>query len=266
MQVRWECSKARFNFGHTLNPSNMKTPVVLLCMALLLSSCSGYYYVQNTHNVPLFMEKNEARISGSLAGGEQTESYEVQGAYSITNHVAVAVSAMSTSGGSVNYDYGKGIYIDAAVGYYRPFYNRFIFEAFGGFGISEQKHEFAEGYSYNEGWARLSFNKIYLQPSFGISLFDAFDVAFSTRIGLLNYYNISFKTEDTFIVEDMEALQSRTHIVLEPAITVRGGWKYFKIQTQLAYVENGNSSDLGIADELHFSVGLYLSLSKSFNR
>jgi len=42
-----------------------------LFLSALLCSYSHYYYVPSTQNVPLFREKNEIRISGTLAEGEE---------------------------------------------------------------------------------------------------------------------------------------------------------------------------------------------------
>jgi hypothetical protein len=265
--VNWSYCMTWFNFDLKLIIQIMKRPVVLIVVTMLLSSCSHYYYVQNTHNVPLFKERNEARISGSLAGGDKTESIEIQGAYSVTDHVAIAVNAMSTTGGSVaDHDYGRGKYFDAALGYFQPISNWMVLEMYGGVGKGVQKHEYSYNYDYQDGWSRLSYNKIYLQPSYGLTLLDYFDVAVSTRVGLLSYYDISYDIENTYETMDMEKLDDRLHIMFEPALTLRGGWKYFKIQTQVAYVETWNRTDLGMVEEIHVSAGLYISLGKRFNR
>lgn len=245
----------------------MKKPILLLMVTMLLSSCLHYYYVPNTHNVPLFKEKNEARIAGSLAIGTESVSYEVQGAYSVTDNIALALSAMSTEGlDNEEHDYAKGMYIDAAMGYYHPISNWMVVELFGGFGIGMQEHEYSDNYEYKAGWAHLSNSKIYLQPAYGITLYDCFDVSVSARLGMLNYYNVSYDTENTYESIDLGKLDDRLHFLIEPAITVRGGWKYFKVQTQVSLVESWDEEYLEMAEFIHVSAGLYISLGNRFNR
>lgn len=245
----------------------MKKTMVLLIASVLFTSCSHVYYVQHTHNVPLFNESKEARISGNWNEGYESSSVEIQGAYAVTDHIGIALNAMTSWGGSVEgHNYGRGKYIDAAVGYYQPVLKKIVLETYAGVGNGYQKHAYSDYYDYQNGWARLSYNKIYLQPSVGISLAHCFDAAVSARLALVNFYNVSYYTEDQFHRDDLNYLENNAHIMFEPAFTLRGGWKYFKIQTQLSLIEPLNDVDYSYVEPFQVSMGLYISLGKRFRQ
>ncbi|MCX6253680.1 MAG: hypothetical protein NTV31_04295, partial [Bacteroidia bacterium] len=128
--------------------------------------------------MPLFREKNEYRLSGTYGEGDESICAEVQAAYSITDKIGVMTDFMSARGGNVSgKNYGKGNYLDGAIGYYKPTGKTGVFEIYGGLGGSNQYHEYTSAY-YNQynGTSDLSFIKLYIQPSFGFT-FNVFDIA-----------------------------------------------------------------------------------------
>ena len=87
--------------------------ITILFYSVLLCSCSHYYYVSNVQNVPLFREKNEYRISGIYAVGDETTCAEVQAAYSVTGKIGIMADFMTAKGGNVSdNNWGKGNYFD----------------------------------------------------------------------------------------------------------------------------------------------------------
>jgi hypothetical protein len=236
-------------------------PVLLASATWILSSCSHYYYVQGVHNVPLFKEKNEFRISGTYGEGKESKAFEIQAAYSVTDNIGILTDYMSAHGGDVSdQNYGNGNYFDGAIGYYKPAGNVGVFEIYGGLGRGKQHHE----YNLTSGTADISFTKLYIQPSFGIT-FKLFDIALSTRISRLSFNNLENKISgNTQLYNTIETLSDKNHIFFEPAITLRGGWKYVKLQIQAAYSGYLNNPELYIGEEYHLSIGLYCALGKRF--
>jgi hypothetical protein len=230
----------------------------ILFPAVLLCSCSHYYYVANVQNVPLFREKNELRFSGTIGGGDESECIEIQTAYSLSNKVGIMANYMHAKGGDVSdYDYGKGNYFDGAIGYYKPIKEYGVFEIYGGLGRGSQHHQYGSGSSSD-----LSFTKLFIQPSFGMT-FNFLDVAISTRICRLSYTDINNNTSgNTGYGEDLYALSDKSHFFLEPAITLRGGWKNIKVQLQFVYAIYLNSPQLYFGEEAHLSAGLSFAIAK----
>lgn len=250
-----------------------KRNIFFLIGFILLSSCSHTYYVPNTVNVPLFKEKNEVRFAGHY-NSDNVTVYEFQAAYAITNNLAVMANYMY--GYEYTYEYfkndcGYGHYLDAAVGYYKPLNKHFVVEVFGGLGACSQYHLYKGEYLFFNGhyypmmyYANMFFLKNFIQPSIGFT-FDYFDIALSTRLAYLSYFNIihNLPSSNGNIIDLQKIIAKRNFLVFEPALTIRGGWKYVKLQAQLC---PSFSNDLLPSSGGIFSVGLYLSFAERFYR
>jgi hypothetical protein len=256
----------------------MKNPIgIILFPAVLLSSCSHYYYVANIQNVPLFKEKNEFRFSGAYAFGSESSCGEIQTAYSLTNNIGIMADYMHAKGGVIaDKDYGKGNYYDGAIGYYKPIGEYGVFEIYGGLGGGSQHHEYSSFrydditgtyHDFYDGKSDLSFINIFMQPSLGAT-FNFIDVAFSTRACRVSFTKIEKNIYgNTNLYDEINTLSDNSHWYLEPAITFRAGWKYIKIQLQASYVGYLNRSKLYyFGEEYHFSAGLYVTLAKRLKK
>ena len=147
------------------------------------------------------------------------------------------------------------------------------FEFYGGIGGSSQHHEYwglgySQGsiYSHDYGTSDLSFFiKFFVQPSFGLR-HNVFDVAFSTRLCSVSYTSIGdYVTVDSYEYEELSQLGDKTHFFLEPAFTLRCGWKNIKIQLQVSLTAGYdlyNVSHTSFGEETHISVGFYYSFLK----
>lgn len=62
------------------------------------------------------------------------------------------------------------------------------------------------------------------------------------------------------------ALSDKSHLFFEPCITVRGGWKYVKVQLQASYSGYLNKPRLYIGEESHLSVGLYVAIAGRYKK
>jgi hypothetical protein len=171
---------------------------------------------------------------------------------------------MSASGGNISsHNYGKGNYFDGAVGYYKPLGKYGVFEVYGGIGHSKQHHEYNNSYyDPKTGKADLSFLKFYIQPSIGFTS-DYFDIAVSTRISRVTFNNIENNIAgSTDEYDKLYFLADKSHLFLEPGITVRAGWKSVKVQVQAVYSGYLNDPNLYIGEKYHISLGLYGSFGK----
>jgi hypothetical protein len=244
--------------------------ILTLLTAGLLFGCTHYYYVPNVQNVPLFKQNNEYRLSIISGFGESSFSKEIQAAYSVTNHFGVMANIISTKDlGNDVYSWGKGNYFEGAVGYFKPFGKSKVFEIYGGVGGSKQNHQYRPEMIdtiNSAGTSELSFTRLFLQPSIGLT-FNAFDIAFSTRICRLSFNNINNQIDRISNEYEFNKLnsivQNKNFIFFEPALTIRGGWEYLKVQLQgeiESYFNNGKYS----FDEFHISIGLYGAISARY--
>jgi hypothetical protein len=211
-------------------------------------------------NVPLFHEKQEGRITATLGGNKNISSAELQAAYSVTDHCALICNFMAAKGGKdTSKSWAKGQYIDAAIGYYKPFQRFCVFEIYGGAGISNQHHQY-ENNNIDNGFADLSFAKIFIQPAVGIT-FSYFDIALSTRICRLSFYKTysQINTHNSSYDDFYAIGHSTDSYLIEPALTFRGSWKTVKIQLQFSLSQNLNNPDLKF-EKSNVSLGLHFAL------
>ena len=247
---------------------NLTLPVSVF--ALLFCSCSHYYYVANVQNVPMLREKDEFHLSGFFGGWDESSCIELQSAYSVTDNIGFMADFMTAWGGDVSEnDYGKGSYFDGAVGYFKPIKESMVFEIYGGLGGSTQHHEYSKmhydswsGNLYREynGSSRLSFLNLFIQPSIGFK-FSIFEAAVSTRICSVSYTKTgNYITGNEELRNELNEVGYKTHYFIEPAFTLRGGWKNIKIQAQISYTGYMNKPNLYFYEEAHLSGGLYFNI------
>lgn len=232
--------------------------IPVLFLTLFSAGCTHYYYVPDVQNVPLFKEKDESRVSILIGGGDESSCLEFQGAYALTGEIGIMAGYMSANGGDKNlHNWAKGHYFDGAVGYYKSLEHNFIFEFYGGFGAGSEYHEY--NYDQSVSSAELSFNKLFLQPSLGFTS-DLIDIAVSSRINYLSFNNI----QNNILInspgyEEVVSLGARNYFFLEPAITVRTGWKNVKLQFQGSMATYRFISDIDYFEDVHLSLGLTLA-------
>jgi hypothetical protein len=240
-----------------------KLAVLTIILALVSESCSRYYYVANVQNVPMFKEKDELHLSGFMGGGDETTCYEAQAAYAATDHLGLMANFMTAKGGNVpSHNYGKGTFLEGALGYFKPAGKFGVFEIYGGVGGSRQHHEFYNSY-YGEshGYADISYMRFFVQPSFGITT-KLIDFGLSGRFCNMIYTRVDNLVHgDDYASSKLRDLQQMVPFNFEPAATLRIGWKNLKAQAQLEYAGLMNNNNSFLGEEWHMSLGISVSFS-----
>jgi hypothetical protein len=241
---------------------------ISLIILFIMSSCAHQYYIPKGPNVPLFTEKNDFRGSISTGSGNGYASADIQAAFAITDHFALISDYMISNGGNKFENNAKLRYFEGAVGYFKPFDRFMVFEVFGGFGKCSQEHAYYSTQfnpfpvSIFDGKSSLSYISTFLQPSLGAT-FKAFDVAFTAPFSSLGFEIEKNSLNSTSTYSDqLKLIDENRHVFLfDPAITIRGGWKYVKLQLQYVRSYNLTTQDLNFGKS-KFSIGLYISISK----
>ena len=239
----------------------------------------------------MFKEKKEFRLSGSIGGGEETSTKEIQAASSVTKNIALMSNILfaEANNGSTENNSSKGRYFDGAVGYYKDFKKYGVFELYAGAGTYKQHHNYFEdgivGYDYfpvigfpfgyidtvpkygpiAAGSADLSYLNYFIQPNYGFS-FDCLDVSISTRISDLYFNKINNQITNASLAyyTEVEGMRKHRHsIVFEPAITIRCGWKNTKMQLQYAYTGILSNSTYRY-ETYNLSFGVNFSIAKRY--
>jgi hypothetical protein len=238
-------------------------PITTVFIIFILTGCTHYYYVPPTQNVPLFREKNEVRITANVSN-DVGVGVDIQAAYAMTDKFAIMTSFSSVKDEYEN-DLGKGNYFDLALGYYKPLDKNIVFEIYGGFGSSTQNHKYSY---YNDGSpgseAHLSFVKLFLQPSFGYTS-NGFDVAVTAGLSNVIFREINNRVyQGSVHYEGVNLLsQNKSSFLFEPSLTLRGGWKYAKVQAQILYSKNLSHPELNFFS-YRSSLGLTFAFAERF--
>jgi hypothetical protein len=240
----------------------------LIVFLFAFTSCSHYYYIPPTQNIPLFTEKKEIRATASLGGGDEINTFDLQAAYAITNRFAVMSNFMHGNGGSSS-DGGKGNYIDAGFGYYKPLEKHLIFEIYGGMGFCNQQHSYGEssgGTTISKGNADLSYTKIFLQNSVGVTT-KILDIALTNRCSFIAFNKIKNRIDtlhfEYFYLDTIA--KNKKSVLLEPSLTLRAGWKRIKLQVQFIYAANLSHPNLRFEDSKP-SIGITYMFPERFGR
>lgn len=210
-----------------------------LIVLFLLNSCKSAY-VPNAQNVPLFQEKGEIKVSVSITNTE-TGPTDFQAAYALSDHIGIMVNAKksnkkeSADANKINSEHYKEInqVVEAGIGYFGKTNSNLTYEVYGGAGLTKVG---LHGISWNsiDNDSRFDADglKFFVQPTMGF-VRSAFDIGFSTRItGLkFNNYTTNYSYED-LEKDRLNKLDAAMHLFAEPAITMRAGYKWIKVQIQ----------------------------------
>ncbi|MDX5347827.1 MAG: hypothetical protein LPK19_11330 [Hymenobacteraceae bacterium] len=246
----------------------LKTTTKLLAMGLLLVSAAGCktMYKPTMQNVPLLSEQGDFKAVVNTSN--------VQAAYAVTDKVGVMANGYfrnnkwNAEAGSTNWDYtNKWFNGEAAVGYYVPFSDEGRFEVYGGAGYGRvtYEREFTDQMS-EPYYDKFSANnmRFFIQPNIGRST-ENFEFAFSTRLVGLQFNNVSQTgyTQEELEFENLTGLDQSIHAFIEPGITIRGGYKWIKLHSQVIFSQKLTSTDINY-NPFNMNFGIQIDLSKKY--
>ncbi len=203
-----------------------------VCLVLLSVSCTPIYYKPNTQNVPLFSEQGEIRAS-LLGNANQAE---VQGAYAVSNHIGLLVNGgLFFPESNDNGDGGFGKFAELGAGYFHPLGNGFVFETYGLAGIGDVRNHFpgtVSQYPGTTGKVNATLYRFGIQPAIGYKT-KYFSAAVSSRLVNLLYGNIDGDLTFGGVNQAGYLKENNSHILIEPALTARGGIDWLQVQLQV---------------------------------
>jgi hypothetical protein len=215
-------------------------------------------YQPNSHNLPLFQEKGEVKVNAEIYQStavstilEPAMGVEVQGAYAATKHLGLMANYFSVSSGFETS--GTNSLIEVGAGYYDALQLHAVFEIYGGAGLGTLKN-FSSAPDLS---SHLLYQRFFVQPAIGYTS-NVFDFVVSLRFCGLNYSD-----PETVITKFYEAdgySPDKFSLIAEPALTVRGGWKYVKLQAQVGISQN--ITDQKPDATTYFSLGAHVTVNK----
>ncbi len=251
----------------------MKITQKLLLIALLiafLSSCK-IMYVPNNQNIPMLEEKGDIKANLGFK--------DLQLAYGITDHIGIMANGYynknewtantEISNNKYLYEYlSTRSLIEGGLGYYSALGGAGRFEVYGGAGYGKVNFDYdllENGTQTETNTFKVDMMRIFIQPAIGMQS-DNFGFAFSTRLASLTFSNINYTgyTQAELEDEGLHELEDDMFMFIEPAITLRAGFRYIQLQFQPYYNMrlSGPSSINSKTYGLNF--GVYLSIDDFF--
>ena len=230
--------------------STLKFAGLLLMSSLIFTSCRTVY-APNAVNVPLLQEKGE--LKAVLANNN------LQVATAVTEHVGIMVNGYLnayTSDDKSLKNNGKGAEI--GIGYFGHTAQRITYEAYGGAGLYNVRIR----ESNNTKTFDADAVKYFLQPSVGW-VNPYFEVAVSPRLSVVKYntpeitgYSGAEQASNYFNILDQKA-----YAFMEPTITLRGGYRFVKLQLQYGHSFKLSKNNINHDDGIG-SIGLIFDIGK----
>lgn len=237
---------------------NLIFKIVSITTIISFTSCHPKYYIPNTQNVPLLKEQKQLNLS--VAGN--SNQLEAQGAYGLTNHLAVMVNAaLYIPKDDGNGNGGSGKLAEIGLGYYTPVAENFIFETYGLFGVGTVENYFPSTvieFPGTTGEINAYMFRYGIQPNIGYSG-TYFTAAFSTRLVGLNYTQINGNLTYEGSNQVTYLNSNKSSFLIEPALTIRGGIEKVKLQLQVTRSFNLSHTTF-MQDYSLFTIGLNFNL------
>lgn len=242
--------------------------VFALVFAISLQSCN-IMYSPSMQNVPLLQEKHEVAATVGLN--------DLQGAFAVTDHFGVMLNGYFNNGTTSYTDpytwsstERKSAHVEAGAGVFKKLNDNSTVEIFGGggYGNSSIKELFRDSLNAIPS-LRNSYSanliRFFIQPAIGYTV-ENFDVAFSTRILFQKYTDPSIYGYSPVDLYDNKLLDldKQVFAFIEPAITMRFGYKYIKFHAQAILSYKYNTTPLNYMPII-INVGFHLDLSKRWN-
>jgi hypothetical protein len=240
----------------TLRKQKMNAPqLTIVFFVLMISQSCRPLYVPNIHNVPLLKEKKDVSVT--------LNPNELQGAYAVTNNIGVMLNLYKNNV-NFTFDYEGGVsrsLCEVGVGCFKKFGKFGVFEIYGGYGIGGL--EFGKSSGANDFYSA-NTSRIFLQPNIGFSN-KFLDIILSTRLFSysLNDPDLSrYQGPDTFDF-DLSHVHEKSYLYIEPAITIKLGWKQAKFFIQ-QIIPIPLNNERNVLEALPIAyIGVYLNFSKT---
>ena len=253
----------------------MKNIFFLSALAFVLlfsASCNRYYYKPNAVNAPMFTDGNQFHVAG--AGMIRTDEddindgnsyfFDVQAAYSPIKHLGIIAnySTWAFRPNTINFASGN---VDADA--------HLAEVGVGGYLVAGQKKAKLVGDLYVGGGGGnlrsdvdMKVRRLFLQPGIGMR-HAVVDVGFNLRISNVKYMDLDDNGRGMAYLQDKRLydinrnrrIDEGSYFFLEPAVTVRTGYKFIKAQFQWGFANEVSTIPWNY-NGARFTIGLHFSL------
>lgn len=213
------------------------------------------YYVPAAPNVPMLTEKGDLLVDAMLSTGSNLSGTELQAAFLPTKHLGISLSYSwgHREGTDISHvmDYTR---FELGAGYVMKIDKNFHFETYGGLGAGS-----IDNFHYT-GTSQVKLNHFFLQPTIAVgNEHKTVQLGFSSKFSGVHFNVVDtlFNTyREPFSADQLGKLYAQPfHVMWEPAITFRAGWKKFQFIAQYTHSADLTDPDLQ-RGKSNFSIGI----------
>lgn len=237
----------------------MKHHLFLIVIAITTVTSCNVAYRPSMVNTPLFTEKGDVAVTAAFNN--------VQAAYAVSDHVGVMANGFLEHGTISNNETGSGgigYMGEAGAGYFTMLGNKnVVFETYAGAGFGHLYLNNNYRDANNDIQKRtLDANglKLFIQPGIGYKL-PYFEVSGALRYSNVNYSNVRIRNWPAadLVNANLDDIGNTAFGFLEPALTIRGGFKSVKLQLQYINCIKLNSGNINYDTDV-LNLGIIIQL------
>jgi len=218
------------------------------------------YYIPSAPNAPLLSEKNDLNFNVASTTGSRFRGVEIQTAFLPSKHIGITGS-YSHAANSPEIKYNR---FELGSGYITKLNKGWHFETYAGFGAGKISN------SHYTGSSEINLTHFFLQPAVSVS-----NQKKTAQLGIISRFEgVNFKVADTLFNTEREPFSTGQlislydqpfHIMWQPGLLFRFGWKNFKFHTAYSFSADLTNPDLYRAND-NFSFGLSLRFNTTEKR
>lgn len=210
--------------------AHLYTIVLVFCF----TSCRTYY-VPNENATPMLSEQNQIIANVGASFGMRAGSISGSLAFAPANHLGLVYQGSGYGNGGSGRHNINGSFNEFGIGYFNLNTQNTLFELYltHGFGKSDNNYIELLSSNNNESKYSIQYDKTSLNFAIG-KVEENFCFGFYTRIGLLDFNNISYQIlNNTALTNDLTDLKNKRNFTfLEPGLTAKFGVDNLKFYTK----------------------------------
>ena len=218
------------------------------------------YYVPSAPNTQLLSEKNDLDFNLTTTGGTKFSGVEMQASYLPAKHIGIIGSYSSSHNKDGEENYMTYHRVEGGIGYVTKLSKSWHFETYAGLGTGNINNSHATGSS------KIDLTHYFVQPGIAVS-----NPKKTVQLGFVSKFSgVDFKVDTAFdnarepySTSEAKSLYDKSfHIMWEPGLVFRFGWKNFMFHTSYFVSSDLTNSSLHRATDI-FSIGGSLRLNTS---
>jgi hypothetical protein len=214
--------------------------LILISVVCLFHACAPVY-IPNVINTPMLSNRGE--FHANLNTG--TSGFDPQLSFAVTDHIGVMLNgSFANRNPDSTSSHHQHQFCEFGIGYFTRFERIGRFETYMGYGRG-RINAFYDCLFW-KSFSNVTYNRVFVQPAIGISS-RWFDGSLAIRMAYVDISQKDYRTDGFF---------------MEPALTLKLGYDYFKIVTQWGYSFPADRYVRFDYEPFMFSIGVQIALGR----